>query len=97
MPIIELQRLIENSSGMRIDRVVQDLTCRSRAGVRGLFDHDCVRLNAEACAEPGTVLNPGDRVIVRYDPKMRYREKPRPRDNAAFRLVFRRRTVHGRR
>ena len=68
--------------------MVQDLTCRSRAGVRGLFDHDCVRLNAEACAEPGTVLNPGDRVIVRYDPKMRYREKPRPRDNAAFRLVF---------
>jgi 23S rRNA pseudouridine1911/1915/1917 synthase len=88
MPIIELQRLIENSSGSRIDRVVQDLTSRSRAGARGLFDHDCVRLNAEVCAEPGTVLKPGDRVIVRYDPKMRYREKPRQRDTAAFRFVF---------
>jgi 23S rRNA pseudouridine1911/1915/1917 synthase len=88
VPVIEQQRLIENRLGTRIDRVVQELTSRSRAGVRGLFDHDCVRLNDEVCTEPGTILQHGDRVIVRHDPKMRYREKPRPHDNAAFRLVF---------
>jgi 23S rRNA pseudouridine1911/1915/1917 synthase len=86
--VIEQQRLIENSPGMRIDRVVQELTSRSRAGVRGLFDHDCVRLNDTVCTEPGTFLQPGDRVVVRHDPQMGYREKPRRPDNAAFRLVF---------
>jgi 23S rRNA pseudouridine1911/1915/1917 synthase len=88
VPIVELQRLIENNPGTRIDRVVQELTSRSRASVRGLFDHDCVRLNDEVCTEPGTLLNEGDRVIVRHDPKTHYREKPRQRDSAAFRLVF---------
>lgn len=88
MPQVELHRQIEDNRATRIDRVVQELTSRSRSGVRGLFDHDCVRLNGKVCTEAGTLLKDGDRVSVRHDPKMRYREKPRQRDSAAFRLVF---------
>jgi 23S rRNA pseudouridine1911/1915/1917 synthase len=88
VPVIELQRDIEISPAARIDRVVQELTGRSRAGVRGLFDHDCVRLNGDVCTEPGTSLKEGDRVTVRHDPKRGYPEKPRRHDNAAFKLVF---------
>jgi 23S rRNA pseudouridine1911/1915/1917 synthase len=88
MSVIELQLQISNSLATRIDRVVQELTGRSRAGVRGLFDHDCVHLNGEVCTEAGSPLKEGDRVTVRHDPKMRYPEKPRRHDNAAFRLVF---------
>jgi len=88
MSIIQLDRVIEGGPVARIDRIVQDLTGRSRAGVRGLFDHDCVRLNGDVCTEPGTSLKEGDRVTVRHDPKRGYPEKPRRHDNAAFKLVF---------
>ncbi len=88
MPIVECLCEVTTGPIARIDRVVQDLTGRSRAGVRGLFDHGCVRLNNEVCTEPGTRLKIGDLVVVRHDPQTRYREKPRPRENAAFRLVF---------
>ena len=88
MAIVKLHRQVADGPVARIDRIVQELTGRSRGGVRGLFDHDCVRLNDEVCTEPGTSLKNGDSVTVRHDPKMRYREKPRQRGNAAFRLVF---------
>jgi 23S rRNA pseudouridine1911/1915/1917 synthase len=86
--IVELHCQVADGPVARIDRIVQELTGRSRGGVRGLFDHDCVRLNDEVCTEPGTSLKNGDSVTVRHDPTMRYREKPRQRENAAFRLVF---------
>jgi 23S rRNA pseudouridine1911/1915/1917 synthase len=88
MAIVEVHREVTGGPVARIDRVVQELTARSRADVRGLFDHDCVQLNDELCSEPGTPLKNGDRVSVRHDPHTRYREKPRQRENAAFRLVF---------
>lgn len=88
MPIVESHCQVESGPVARIDRVVQELTGRSRAEVRGLFDHGCVRLNNEICTEPGTRVEAGDAVVVRHDPQSRYREKPRPRENAAFRLVF---------
>jgi 23S rRNA pseudouridine1911/1915/1917 synthase len=88
MPIVVTRSEVAADRAGRIDRVVQELTGRSRADVRGLFDHDCVRLNGEVCIESGMRVKVGDVVVVRHDPRTRYREKPRERENAAFRLVF---------
>jgi 23S rRNA pseudouridine1911/1915/1917 synthase len=88
MAIVEVRCAVAADRAGRIDRVVQELTGRSRAEVRGLFDHDCVRLNGEVCSVPGTLVKVGDAVVVRHDPQTRYREKPRERENAAYRLVF---------
>ncbi len=88
MALVESHRKVEGDSPMRIDRVVQELTGRARADVRGLFDHGCVRLNNEIRTEAGIRVKPGDTVAVRHDPKMRYHEKPKQRENTAFRLVF---------
>ena len=73
---------------VRIDRVVQELTGRTRADVRGLFDHGCVRLNHELCTQAGLRAKPGDTVAVRHDPKMRHHEKPKHHENTAFHLVL---------
>lgn len=90
MAIVELNCEVTADQAGRIDRVVQQLTHRSRAEVRGLFDHDCVRLNGENCTEPGALVAAGDAVTVRHDPHTRYREKRRPRQQASsvFRLVY---------
>jgi 23S rRNA pseudouridine1911/1915/1917 synthase len=74
----------------RVDRVVQELTGRSRGEVKGLFDHDCVRLNGEDCTSGGILVIEGDIVAVRQDPRIRYRPKPRQREStsSAYRLVF---------
>jgi 23S rRNA pseudouridine1911/1915/1917 synthase len=88
MALIESHREVESESQTRIDRVVQELTGRARADVRGLFDHGCVRLNNEVCSQPGMRVKSGDTVAVRHDPQTRYHEKHKPREPAAFRLVF---------
>ena len=88
MPIVESECAVTPETSGRADQVVQQLTGRSRADVRGLFAHGCVRLNGDAAAEPGTMVQAGDRVTVRHDTGQRYHEPPRPRANAAFRLVF---------
>lgn len=72
----------------RIDQAVRDLTGRSRADIRGLFHHRCVQLNAEVCAEPGKLTQPGDVVTVRHDPRQRYHAPPPARTSKAFRLVY---------
>jgi len=88
MALVESHCKVEGDAPMRIDRVVQELTGRARADVRGLFDHGCVRLNNEICTEAGFRVKLGDTVAVRHDPKMRYHEKPKQRENTAFRLVL---------
>ncbi|HET6327568.1 MAG TPA: RluA family pseudouridine synthase [Planctomycetaceae bacterium] len=90
MPIIESQCTVTARQIGRIDRVVQELTGRSRGDVKGLFDHDCVRLNGQVCPSGGTVVAEADLVVVRHDPHSHYRLKPRQRDStsSAYRLVF---------
>jgi 23S rRNA pseudouridine1911/1915/1917 synthase len=88
MALVESHRKAEGDAPTRIDRVVQELTGRARADVRGLFDHGCVRLNNEICTEAGFRVKLGDTVAVRHDPKMRYHEKPKQRENTAFHLVL---------
>lgn len=72
----------------RLDRVVQQLTGLSRAGIRGLFDHDCVTVNGEVCTNSATIAQQGDQVEVRHDPQRRYKEKPRAWSDPAFEIVF---------
>jgi 23S rRNA pseudouridine1911/1915/1917 synthase len=81
---------IEVSSELagRIDRVVQKLTGFSRSQVRGVFDHGCVTVNAIGCSAIGAEVVCGDQVEVHYDVHQRYRERPRPWEDEAFRIVF---------
>lgn len=72
----------------RLDRVVQQLTGLSRAGVRGLLDHDCVRLNNEPIAEPHALVRTGDVIEIRYDPDRRYKEKSKAKPDPAYRVLF---------
>ena len=90
MAVTESKCAVTARQSGRIDRIVQALTGRSRADVRGLFDHDCVRLNGEICAHPGALVAEADVVVVRQDPRAHYRPKPRRREMGAgaFRLVF---------
>jgi len=73
---------------IRADRVVQQLTGLSRAGVRGLFDHHCVTVNGAAYAMPQAALNAGDVVQVSYNPHQRYKEIPKAKADPAFTVLF---------
>jgi 23S rRNA pseudouridine1911/1915/1917 synthase len=77
---------IADASG-RVDRVVQQLTGLSRAGVRGLFDHGCVSVNGQACTDSAARAQNGDQVEVRYNPNQRYKEKPSKWSDPAFELI----------
>lgn len=88
MAIEELTCEIGDERAGRLDRVVQELTGRSRAEVRGLFDHGCVQLNDKPCGKPGIATRPGDVVKVIHDPHRRYKEVRPERENRTFRVVF---------
>lgn len=88
MAIVELRQVVAAESSGRLDQVVRDLTGRSRSDIRGMFHHQCVRLNGEICREPGSRVTLGDSVIVRHDPHTRYHEPPPERVSSAFRTVF---------
>lgn len=72
----------------RIDLVVQKLTGRSRTQIRGLFDHDCVRLNGLVCTDSGSKVAVKDEVAVHYDKSRNYKERPRAYRSPIFELVF---------
>lgn len=72
----------------RLDRVVQSLTGLSRAGVRGLLDHGRVRVNDRAAAHGQAIVQPGDIVEINHDPHTRLRERPKVRDDPAYRILF---------
>jgi 23S rRNA pseudouridine1911/1915/1917 synthase len=88
MPIVETECAVTPETAGRADQVVQQLTGRSRADVRGLFAHGGVRLNGQAISEPGLMVHPGDAVAVRHDTHRRYREPPPSRRYPAFTLVY---------
>lgn len=68
--------------------MVAKLTGLSRARVTGLFDAGCVTVNGQPCGQTFARVKAGDVVEVRYDPQRRYRPKPRPWRDPAFKLVF---------
>lgn len=86
MPPIHQRTLVTLEA--RADRIVQQLTHLSRSQLRGLFDHGCVTIDGQPCGRTFTRVAPGSLVEVRYDPHQRYHEKPKPRPDRAFRVVF---------
>lgn len=72
----------------RADRVVQQLTGLSRAGVRGLFDHGCVRVNRDVCTNSAARAANGDLIEVQHDPHRRYKEMPTIKADPAFDVLF---------
>src|SRR4051794_31344496 len=88
MTIVVNQAEVTQDRAGRLDRIVQELTGRSRGDVRGLFGQGGVELNGVICSEPGTQAKAGDAVTVRHDPHTRYRERPRLPDSRSLRIVF---------
>lgn len=88
MSSVERRWIVKPEQAGRADRVVAQMTQRSRAEVRGMFDHACVMLNEVRCLEPGQPIAAGDTLAVRFDPKTRYHEKPKPRTDGSFGVVF---------
>lgn len=74
--------------GRRIDRLVQSWCGWSRARVLGLFEHGCVQLNDQPAHEAGRPLAAGDRIVLRYDPKRRYRRLPRAKSRLGLGIVY---------
>lgn len=72
----------------RVDLVVQEDTKLPRSVIRGLFDHDCVSVNGALCQDAGEKVSGGARIVLNYDPKMRYKEKPKAHKSRIFDLVF---------
>jgi 23S rRNA pseudouridine1911/1915/1917 synthase len=88
MAIVSNQVSITAANAGRVDRVVQARTGRSRSEVRGLIQHDCVRINGAICASDFEQVKPGDTVTVIFDPQQRYPERNRGSAHAPFRLLF---------
>ncbi len=86
MPVIEKRAVVEEPE-VRADLVVQRITGASRAVVRGMFDHGCVTVDGAVTDEAGQLVGAGASVVVRYEPQRRYKEKPRVRESAAFKVV----------
>ena len=72
----------------RVDLIVQRLSGAPRAVVRGMFDNDCVTLDHEICRDAGQKVEVGMRVGISFDPKMRYKEKPKAYQSRIFNLVY---------
>lgn len=72
----------------RLDLAVRNLSTLSREQVRGLLDHNCVKLNGSLNSEAGTPLSEGDRVDLSFDPHQRYHPKKKIRGGLGFGLVF---------
>lgn len=87
MPIVDAQHVVNEEEIGRIDRVVQTLTGRSRADVKGLFYHRCVSRNDAECLNPGEPVAAGDVVRVRHDPHRRYHAPPPERAHPEFTLI----------
>lgn len=87
MAIQEIQCTVNQAQVGRLDRLIQELTGRSRAEIRGIFDHDCVVHNSAPCHEPGLMVTAGDLVVVRIDPHTRYHSKPKVRTHSDLQIL----------
>lgn len=80
--------IVTAANAGRIDCVVRDLTGVSRAEVRGMIQHGCVKRNESVCESDFDRVAAGDSVTVTFDRHRTYREKPRARDNGPFQILF---------
>lgn len=82
------QKEVTAEDAGRVDRIVQALTGRSRAQVRGLVQHGCVRINGTVCESDFDQAAAGATVTVTCDPKQNYPEKSHRPASAPFRILF---------
>jgi len=85
---VEKTQVVTPETAGAVQRVVRAMTGLPNATVNGMFSHDCVWVDDTPCGDPGFKVGNGARVVVRYDPARKYRGKPQPRRNRAYRLVF---------
>jgi len=89
MPLKTVSETVTEETVGRADVLVRRLCETSHSQSRGMFDRGCVTIDDEPCDAPGTLLEPGDAVSVRYDPTQRYREKKEKRwDDRTFTVAY---------
>jgi 23S rRNA pseudouridine1911/1915/1917 synthase len=88
MSLTEARGVVTPELAGRLDRLVRELTGRSWGEVRGMIQAGCVRLDDAEQLDPGATVAAGATVLVRHDPRTKYRERPQVRANSAFRMVF---------
>lgn len=88
MTMVTRQAKITAANAGRVDRVVKELTGHSRAQIRGLIQHGCVKLNESACTSDFDRAAAGDTVTVTFDRHRNYPEKRWPTGNEPFRILF---------
>lgn len=88
MPTTIKTTRVTDEAAKNVGRVVVALTGISHKKVQGLFDHGCVKLNAQPCAHAAERVKPGDEVEVVYDPTRGYPLKKRAWEDTAFSIAF---------
>ncbi len=86
--ITKVIKIPQGSPEMRADLLVQRETSLSRSVIRGMFDHDCVSIDGMLCDDIGYLVLAGAHVVLKYDPKTRYKEKPRAHKSSIFDVIF---------
>lgn len=87
MAITTIQGEVSDDQAGRIDLVVRSLVELSRSKLNGLFEHGCVQLNQQQCADPATRVKTGDKIVVTYDPHQGYAQKKRAWSDRTFSIV----------
>lgn len=72
----------------RADLAVQKFTGLPRRRLRGLFSQGCVRINGKPCTATYARVEPGDHLLVRFDPGQHYTEPPKAWKDPSFSVVF---------
>jgi len=88
MAIVEVRCEVGADQVGRLDQLVQSLTARSRAEVRGLLHHGLIQLNGKICKKGGIPVTPGNVVVVTHDPHTRYKEPARQPAPSSFDVIF---------
>ncbi len=90
MPLTKKSAVVSDAAlvGRRLDHLVKQLSGLSHSQVLGLIDHGCVLINGAIATQAADRLRVGDRIELKYDANQRYHEKPKPRRNLGFTIVF---------
>ena len=87
MPTVTKKTIVTETHAARADHVVQTLTGLARSKIRGLFDHDAVKINSLVCNADFSRVQAGDVIEVTYDPHNLPREKPKIWKDSSFRII----------
>lgn len=88
MAMVEVRCEVRADQAGRLDQLVQSLTSRSRAEIRGMLYFDCIHFNGRVCKKGGTPVAAGDVVLVTHDPHTCYREPTHKPTPSAFDVIY---------